>query len=240
MAGRSPGPFLGFGQQVVVDLAGAEQYPARARGPPLEGGVVYHRPEPAAGEILQRRDGLGITQQALGRQDDERPLSLDLGLAAQQVEVLRRSGTVGDPDVAFRGQLEKPLEPGARVLRTLPFVPVRQQQHQPGGEAPLGETARDELVDDDLGAIDEVAELGLPEDQGPGRGGAVAVLETEGGQFGQGAVVEFERRHGTGKPAHRSQGGAGVHVMQDQVTMTERAALGVLAGEPDRVALGQE
>ena len=47
----------------------------------------------------------------------------------------------------------------ARVLRTLTFVAVGQQHHKPAGLAPLLLRCGDELVDDDLGAVREIAEL---------------------------------------------------------------------------------
>ena len=49
---------------------------------------------------------------------------------------------VGDPDVALGGELEEALQPGARVLRALALVAVRQQQREPRGEPPLGEPRR--------------------------------------------------------------------------------------------------
>ena len=87
------------------------------------------------------------------------------GLAAQQVEVLGRGGGVGDLDVVARRKLQEPLEPGARVLRALPLVAVGQQQDEAAALVPLGLGAGDELVDDHLGAVDEVAELRLPQHQ---------------------------------------------------------------------------
>ncbi len=47
------------------------------------------------------------------------------------------------------------------VLGTLPFVAVRQHHREAAGTTPLGLARGDELVDDDLGAVDEVAELGF-------------------------------------------------------------------------------
>src|SRR5438309_10993712 len=96
-----------------------------------------------------------------------------------EVEVLRRGRRVGDPDVLLRGELEEALEPRARVLRTIPFVAMREEQREARRLAPLRHSGDDELVDHDLCAVDEVAELGLPEDERLRRRDRVAVLEAE-------------------------------------------------------------
>ena len=105
----------------------------------------------------------------------------------------------------------------------------------------LESPADEELVDDDLGAVDEVAELRLPEHQRLGRRRAVAVLEAQGGQLATagccaapcGASAPGSRWIGV----QRSPVG---RVVQHQVPLAEGAPLGVLAGEPDRNAFGQE
>src|SRR6187401_1553338 len=50
-----------------------------------------------------------------------------------------------------------------RALGSVAFVAVRQEQRQARGLAPLGEARDQELIDHDLRAVDEVAELRLPE-----------------------------------------------------------------------------
>ena len=47
-----------------------------------------------------------------------------------------------------------------------PSIPVRQQQDEPVALAPLVLGGDEVLVDDHLGAVDEVAELGLPQHEG--------------------------------------------------------------------------
>jgi len=115
-------------------------------------------------------------------------------LAAQQMEVLRRRRAVGDADVAIGTECQEALDPGARVLGSLAFVPVRQEQGEAGRLAPFREPGDEELIDDDLAAVGEVAELGLPQDQGLGRRGGVAVLEAQTRELGERAVVQLERR----------------------------------------------
>ena len=69
--------------------------------------------------------------------------------------------------------------------------------------APLGLAGADELVDDHLGAVGEVAELAFPDHQAVGVGGRVAVLEAEHGLFRQQRVDDGERAAGppSGSPA---------------------------------------
>ena len=113
-------------------------------------------------------------------------------LASQEVEVLGRGGRVDDADVALGAERQEALEPRRRVLRARSLVAVRQQQGQARGLPPLGEAGDEELVDDDLGPVDEVAVLRLPQDERLGGGDRVAVLEAEAGVLGQRRVVELE------------------------------------------------
>ena len=135
-------------------------------------------------------------------------------LAPQQVEVLGGGRAVRDADVLLRGELEEALEPRARVLGPVALVAVREQQRQARGLPPLREAGDDELVDDDLRAVDEVAELRLPEDERVGRGDRVAVLEAERGELGQRRVVDLERRLGVRQVLERRVRLAGLQVVQ--------------------------
>ena len=95
------------------------------------------------------------------------------------MEVLRARGAVRNPDVVLRAELEEALEPGAGVLRAVALVAVRQEQRQPRGLPPLRPACDEELVDDDLRTVREVAELRLPQDERVGSGDRVAVLEPD-------------------------------------------------------------
>src|SRR5256885_11398005 len=88
--------------------------------------------------------------------------------------------------------------------------------------------------------VGEVAELGLPQDQGLGRRGGVAVLEAQTRELGERAVVQLERRPRPGKILDRGMAAAVPGVVQHEVSLAERAALRVLAREPDRRSLGEE
>src|SRR6056297_3806190 len=148
---------LALGQQVVVHLAAARQDPGDAVGHHL--GVEQHAPETAAGEVVQRRHRPRRAQQALRRHHDQRLAPGAQHLPPKQVEHLRGGRRVRHLHVGLGAQLEEPLEPGRGVLRTLALEPVGQQHRETGEPAPLVLAAGDELVDDHLRGVHEVAEL---------------------------------------------------------------------------------
>ena len=126
----------------------------------------WNAPSASSARVERRQR---VAQQALGRH--HAPAAAGRGAAAS---ACRRSRwkycaavvRVGDAQVVLGGELQEALEPGAGVLRALPFVAVRQQQHQRRASAPTWRAPRDdELVDDHLGAVGEVAVLRLPEHQ---------------------------------------------------------------------------
>ena len=140
-----------------------------------------------------------MAQQALGREDHQRlahaaPVAAAVHLAPQQVEILRRRGAVGHLHVVLGAQREEALDARAGMLRPLPFVAVRQQQHQAARLAPLRFRAGDELVDHDLRAVGEIAELRLPHHQRQRIGHAVAELEAQHGVLAERAVEDVEAR----------------------------------------------
>ena len=65
-----------------------------------------------------------MTEEALRGHDHHRPGRSTEGLPPEQVEVLGRRRRVGDPHVVLGAELEKPLQSGRRVLRTLSLVPM--------------------------------------------------------------------------------------------------------------------
>src|SRR5579875_858783 len=234
---RALGPPL-MPDQLVVELAAAQD---QARDQLLlHAGLGQHRLKPAAGQLLQTAGGLGQAEQALGRENHQRPRLGHPRLPTQQVEVLRGGGGIGHPDVALGGQLQEPLDPGRGVLGTGPLIAMRQQQRQPRGLAPLGQPGDDELVDDHLGAVDEIAELRLPQDERLGCLLRVAVFEADAGHLRQRAVVQLHRRERAGQVLDRRVLLSGAGVVQHQVALAEGAALGVLAGEANRNPLGEQ
>src|SRR5580693_3052393 len=76
------------------------------------------------------------------------------------------------------------------MFRSLAFVTVRKKKHDAGEQVPLGFAGGDELVDDGLGYVHEIAELGFPEDQSFGIVTAVAVFEAEDTGLGKSGVMD--------------------------------------------------
>ena len=111
-----------------------------------------------------------------------------MDLAAEHVEELRRRGGVADLHVVFGAQLQEAFEAGVGVFGPLALVAVGQEHDEAGVLAPLAFAGADELVDDRLGHVDEVAELGLPDDQGVGIGGGKAVFKAQHGEFAEHGV----------------------------------------------------
>jgi hypothetical protein len=71
--------------------------------------------------------------------------------------------SVGHLHVVVGAKLKKALQPGAGMLRPQAFPAVGQQQGQPAQLLPLGLAAGDKQIDDALGVVDKIAELGLPQ-----------------------------------------------------------------------------
>ncbi len=230
-------------EQVVVDLAGAEQHPlhrARVQGLAVDPGVAEDRLEPALGEVGDRRHRELVPEQRLRREDDQRLALAGQGLAAQQVEVVRRGGGVRHPHVVLRAELQEALRAAGRVVRALALLAVREQQHQRGLLAPLHLAGREELVDDRLGAVDEVAELGLPEDQRVRVLHRVPVLEAHRRVLREQRVVDEEPRGAGGQRGDRQEVLAGLRVDDRRVPRGERATARVLTGQADGDALGEQ
>jgi hypothetical protein len=147
------------------------------------------------------------------------------------VEVLRRRRRVDDAHVVLRAQVQEAFDARARVLGALPLVRVGEEQADTAGLPPLVLRGGDELVDDDLGAVEEVAELCLPQDERLGILHRVAVLESEGGELGQHRVVQHERRLIGRQVREGDVLLLGALIDEHAVALAERAAPRVLAGE---------
>ena len=154
-------PLLPLRHQFVPDFSRAHQH-ARRRAVSR---IRNHALKTPRRQIAQRRRRRRIPQHALRRENDQRFPPRLQRLPPQQMKILRRGGRLADLNVVARRQLQKSLDARARMLRPLPFVPVRQQQRHARQQAPLVFARRNELVDDDLRAVREIAELRFPQHQ---------------------------------------------------------------------------
>jgi len=87
--------------------------------------------------------------------------------------------------LCVRGELQGSAQCGRWSVLVLAFVAVGKKQDEAGEQAPLGFSGGDELIDDRLRNVDEVAELSFPEDEGFGIIAAVSVFEAEDTGFGK-------------------------------------------------------
>src|SRR6202000_2441735 len=138
--------------------------------------------------------------------------------------------------VVFGGELQKALDASAGMLGALAFVAVRQEQGEAGGGGPLVFAGAQELVDDDLRAVDEVAELRFPQNESFGIVAAETVFKAEASGFGERRIVNFAERLFAREMRQREVIVFGFAVDQDGVALVEGAALRILAGEADRRA----
>ena len=192
------------------------------------------RPVRSSSSVRHRRL---VAQQALRRHHDQR-LAERRGASAGAARGSTWPACVRlhDLDVVLGAELQEALEPRQLMLRPLALVAVRQQHHEAAHAQPLALARADELVDDDLRAVGEVAELRLPHHQAVRVGEAVAVLEAEHAVLGQQAV---DRPRSCACSGARWFSGmycsSVVWSMQHRVALAERAAPAVLARQPDRV-----
>ena len=98
----------------------------------------------------------------------------------------------------------------------------------------------DELVDDDLRAVGEVAELRFPQHQRVRVGQRVAVFEAQHAELGQQRVEDLEPRLAVADVVQRHVFGLVRLVDQHGVALAEGAALHVLARQADAVAFQQQ
>ncbi len=110
----------------------------------------------------------------------------------------------------------------------------------PLGRCHFDSAGDDELVDDDLRAVGEIAELRLPEAEHVRVIERVTVIETEHGRFGEQAVVNAEARLLCREMEQRHVRLAGLRVIDERRGGAERAAPAVLAGESHRRAFEQQ
>jgi hypothetical protein len=112
--------------------------------------------------LVEPRHRALVAEQRLRRHQHERLAEFAFELAAQNMEIVRRRRAVGDLHIVFGAHLQKALEARRGVFRPLPFIAVRQQADEAGHAQPFALARRDELVEHDLRAVGEVAELRLP------------------------------------------------------------------------------
>src|SRR6266849_5825913 len=90
------------------------------------------------------------------------------------------------------------------MLGTLALVPMRKEQGQSREAPPLGLAGTDELIDDDLCPIAEIAELAFPNRQAMRFRRGESIFESHDRFFRQHGVGYRERRLAGGKMLQRN------------------------------------
>ncbi len=133
-----------------------------------------------------------VAQQRLRRHQDQRLAERAVHLPAQHVEIIGRRGGHADLHIVLRAKLQIALQPRRGMFRPLALIAMRQKHHEARHAQPFHFAGGDELVDDHLRAIGEIAELRFPQHQRFGLGGGVAIFEAQHRFFRQKRVHHFE------------------------------------------------
>ena len=126
------------------------------------------------------------------------------------------------------------------MLGPLSFVAVRQEHGQTAEPSPLGLARGNELVDDDLRTIDEIAELRLPNNQIIGTGGRKPVFEAHHGFLRQHRIDDGKARLSVANVLQRDVAPSACLIVQYRMSVEKSAAPGVLARYANRVAFLQQ
>jgi len=148
-------------------------------------------------------------------------------------------GGIDDLNIVLGGEPEEALEARAGMLGAHTLEAVRQQEHEATELLPFVFAARDELIDDWLRDIPEIAELRFPKDEGARAIEAETIFESEHARFAERAVDDFNGA-GVRKMLQREIFFARFVIVQNGVAMAEGAALAVLATQADAIVLGRE
>lgn len=143
-----------------------------------------------------------------------------------------------DRHIVIRAQLQIAFKSCGRMFRPLPFIPVRQEHDQSANTSPFRLTRTDELVDHDLCTVGEIPELAFPQGQRIRRRRRKTVFERQRRFFRQWRIDDRKaglifrdvlQGHIFSRP-----GNDPFLIVQDSVSVNERAAFRILTRQPDR------
>ncbi len=195
-----------------------------------------------------------VAEKSLGEEDAEWLAELSVHLSAQDVEVVGWGGHVRNLHVAVLvltlkllwgwedtwvlvRKLEITLHTSGGVLWSLSIISMRKRHDEAGTLHPLDLTRSNELINDDLGVVCEITELGLPHDESVWRGQRVTVLESEDTVLREGGVRDDELALVLGDVLEWSPGLLVLLVVENSVTLGEGTTLNILTGNTDVVTL---
>src|SRR5215510_2383504 len=147
------------------------------------------------------------------------------------MKILGRSRRINDLDVVFRGELEKTFKAGARMLSSHSLEAVRQKQNKRTQPVPFVLSAGDELINDHLSGVDEITELGLPENQAIRTIETITVLKTQNPYFRERAIIDLYRRLFGSHVLKRHVQMSILIVVKYGMSVAESSAGAILSGE---------
>ncbi len=117
------------------------------------------------------------------------------------------------------------------------FLSVRQEKREPAVTIPFRFRRRQELIEYHLRAVGEIAELRFPDHKHLRIAERIAVLKPDAGSFSQRTVVNAKPRLVRLEMVERVIPLTGGLIEEHGVTVAERAALDILAGQAHRVTV---
>ena len=147
------------------------------------------------------------------------------------MKILRGRRRLDDLNVVLRREREKSFQPRAGMFRPHALKSVRQQQHESRQPTPFGFRAGDELINDDLRGVHEIAELCLPKHERFRAIKAVTIFKTERAGFAERAVENFHGRLFGREMLQRHERMSVLLIVKNRVALAECAASGVLPGQ---------
>src|SRR5690554_387138 len=225
-------------EDVVVDLPGAEDHTLGLLR--IDIAIGEDPVELTIAELLEAADAAAVSEEALWRHHDERLSPSALHLPTKAVEELGRRREIDDLHVVFGTELKPSFESRTRVFWTLPLEAMRQKEHEPAEAMPFILGRADELINDHLRRIGEIAKLRFPHHKCIGAIERVAVLEAEHAGFGKGAIVNLERSLVGRKMAEPRMPATRLRIEDDGVAMAEGASADVLSCEANTNSFSEE
>lgn len=149
-------------------------------------------------ERLDLRGGISELEKLLRSDNNERLSEVSSKLSSENVEVVSSSTAVnnrpvvvslvlievvsfevGDDIGIIIAHLEISLHSGRGVLGTLAIISVRKEHDESRGKVPLSLSTSDVLIDNRLGTVGEITELGLPQGKSVRVSNGISIFEPE-------------------------------------------------------------
>ena len=121
-------------------------------------------------KLVELRDRALMAQQRFWRHQDQRFADVALQLTPQDVKIIGGRRAIRHLHIVLGAQLQIAFEPRRGMFRPLAFVAMRQEADETRHPQPFAFAGRNELIEHDLRAIGEIAELSFPNGQGIGFG----------------------------------------------------------------------